>query len=616
MLSSPTPILVESGKALTGYTLPDILNHATQSFTNPRMFNTRYEGAWESLSLSGFKEKVDATALGLLNLGIQRGDRIGLYMESDTSFAIVDMACLIAGVVDVPLYLKQSAQNNEYILQHAEARALVISTVAQFEASSTDLAQLNALEYIIVAHPEQDTAYPREAHGVTWMSLEAIQEQGKANAQAKMLPSDIAPEDLATIVYTSGTTGRPKGVMLTQENMAFNALTGYAELGMDKHAHKAEVAISFLPMSHMFARTIHYSNLAFGIATYFSTPDQLGDDLKDVQPTVMAAVPRVVEKLYAKIRTKIATLTGIPHRIASWSLAVADTYQLNQPLPFWGRIKLNIADKLLLSKWRDALGGRVKYIIAGGAAMSSELVNLFGAANIAILQGYGLTETSPVISFSRPQANYPDTVGQPLPGVEVTVAEDGELLTRGPHVMKGYYKDPDKTASVLTEDGWFHTGDIGEITNEGCIRITDRKKDLFKLSTGKYVLPQAIENKLNADALVAQSVVLGEGQKYCAGLIFIEEPALMQFAIQKGLPNDSIDDLLNHPSVLAHYETCVQEANENMDHWNRVKQFKLISEALSIENGMLTPTLKVKRKEVRTRFAAEIDTLFGELQTQ
>lgn len=605
-----TPILVEPGKALTGYTLPDILQHATRSFENPRMFNTRANGAWQSLSLSAFKEQVDQTALGLLNLGLQQGDRVGLYMESDTSFAVVDMACLIGGLVDVPLYLKQSAQNNEYILQHAEARVLVISSESQFTASGTDLGNLNTIEYIIVADPEQDAEYPKEKDGVTWLSLEAIQQKGKQNAGNKALPSDIAPQDLATIVYTSGTTGRPKGVMLTQQNMAFNALTGYAELGMNQDSHKQEVAISFLPLSHMFARTIHYSNLAFGISTYFSTPDELGEDLRAVRPTVMASVPRVVEKLYARIRTKIATLTGIPYRIASWSLSVAEKYQLNQRAPLWQRLKLSLADKLLLSKWREALGGRVKYIIAGGAAMSSELVNLFGAANISILQGYGLTETSPVISFSRPQANYPETVGQPLPGIEVQVAQDGELITRGPHVMKGYYKDPEKTRSVLTEDGWFHTGDIGEITDKGCIRITDRKKDLFKLSTGKYVLPQAIENKLNADALVAQSVVLGEGQKFCAGLIFVEEPALKQYAVQENLAYSSLDELLAHPEVLARYEACVQEANENMDHWNRIKQFKLIPEALSIENGMLTPTLKVKRKEVRSRFTTEIKELF------
>ena len=401
--------------------------------------------------------------------------------------------------------------------------------------------------------------------------------------------------------------------MLTHENISYNALTGYTELGIDKHSHKTEVAISFLPLSHMFARTLLYSNLAFGITTYFSTPDLLGEDLKLIRPTMMAAVPRVIEKLYARIKSKISLLTGIQSKLATWSLRIAKSYDMHRKLSLTEKVQLKIADKILLGKWREALGGRVKHIIAGGAALSSELVNLFAAAGIPILQGYGLTETSPVISFSRPLANYAGTVGHPLPGVEMRVAGDGELLTRGPHVMKGYYKDSGKTREVIDSDGWFHTGDIGEITKEGCIRITDRKKDMFKLSTGKYVLPQPLENKLNGDALVAQSFVLGEGQKYCGGLIFVDIEAVRNYADHCDIDSSlSIDEVLRHPSIHTYYERCIDEANEEMDSWSRIKQFKLIAEPLSIENGMLTPTLKVKRKEVRLKFQSEMQTLFEE----
>ena len=598
--------------AYLGYTLPDVLYHAASAYSNPDMFNSREGEGWETLSLMAFKEAVEEMALGLLEKGLVKGDRVALFMESDTHFAIADMACLVAGLIDVPLYLKQSPGNNEYILRHSEARVLVVTTASQIENDLDTLVAIDSLKRIIVAVPEEGKTYPYEHHGLVWDSIQSIRQVGaeQVSEKAGSLKSRVEPTDLATIVYTSGTTGRPKGVMLTHQNMSYNALTGYSELGMTEQSHKEEVAISFLPLTHMFARTIHYSALAYGITTYFSTPLDLGEDMRRVHPTVMAAVPRVIEKVYSKIAAAIEAQTGIKKALASWALHVAKDHDMNAQQSVLASAKLKVADALLLNKWRAALGGRMKYIISGGAALSSDLVNMFAAAGVTILQGYGLTETSPVISFSRPSRNIAGTVGEPLPGVEVKIAKDGEILTRGPHIMKGYFKDPEKTQSVLLEDGWFCTGDIGELTQEGCVRITDRKKDLFKLSTGKYVLPLPLENKLNAHAHIAQSLVIGEGQRYCGCLLFVEPADVENIAQHLGLPAGPAEELVELPQVYAYFESIVAAANEGLDHWTRVKKFCVVPAPMTVENGMLTPTLKVKRKQVRVAYEAEIKHLF------
>ena len=607
--------------AFLGYTLPDILYHAARTYSNPIMFNSRHGDSWATLSLSDFKTAVEELALGFGDIGLGKGERIALFMESDTHFAIADMACLVAGLVDVPLYLKQSPGNNEYILRHSEARALIVTTDELIQGDLETLDAIDTLEQVIVAIPSVGTSYPYQAHGLTWHSMASLREIGASvmstqPEKVEALTSTVKPMDLATIVYTSGTTGRPKGVMLTHQNMSYNALTGYAELGMTDASYKEDVTISFLPLTHMFARTIHYSGLAYGITTYFSTPQDLGEDMRRVHPTVMAAVPRVIEKVYAKISAAIEAQTGIKKALASWALDVARSHDMNATQSVLGKVKLRLADALLLNKWRAALGGRMKYIISGGAALSSDLVNMFAAAGVAILQGYGLTETSPVISFSRPSRNIAGTVGEPLPGVEVKIAEDGEILTRGPHIMRGYFKDEEKTSGVMLDDGWFCTGDIGELTQEGCVRITDRKKDLFKLSTGKYVLPLPLENKLNAHAQVAQSVIIGEGQKYCGGLLFVEPGDIESIARNLGLTMGPVDELVSLPEVHAHFESIVSAANDGLDPWTHIKKFKLIPVPLTVEDGMLTPTLKVKRKQVRSTYEAEISALFDPVEAQ
>lgn len=605
------------GGYFPGQTIPGLMYDALKRYTNDQMFHRRHGDDWEVHSLDTFRQQSEEMALGLLDLGLDRGDRVALYMESDTYFCMADMGCMIAGLIDVPIYLNQSPGTNEFILQHSGARALVVSSLTRLHDIDELLAEAPDIKTVIVAEPEADQKLTPLPEGVRWLSMETVRKRGaslRENEPARIsdLLTRIKPDDLASIVYTSGTTGEPKGVMLTHENLSCNALTAYHEIGDLKGGAKGEVVISFLPLSHIFARTLWYGVLAYAMTIHFTRPEHLGEDLKRVRPTMFATVPRVLEKVYGRILEKITTITGVQKKLANWSLDVARDFELGEPGTGSKRLKLKLANALVFRKWRAALGGRVKYIISGGAALNAELANLFAAAGVNILQGYGLTETSPVITFNRPTNNRAGTVGQPLPGVEVKIAEDGEILTRGPHVMKGYYKNPEKTKEVIDEEDWFHTGDVGEIRDGVFLRITDRKKDLFKLSTGKYVMPQPLENQLGSHPLVAQAVVVGPGQKYCAVLLFVDHDTLKVFAKSKGLGDKiPIENLIDHPKVVQRYQELVDSANEGMDHWNTIKHFRLLLDQLTIENGMLTPTLKIKRSKVLDRYKEEIKALYG-----
>ena len=601
---------------ILGRTLVDMVYDTINMFSNPRMFNTKQEGEWKSLSLIDFKTRIEELAVGMAAIGLQQGDRVALYMESDTNFCVADMACLLAGLIDVPIYLKQAPGTNEFILRHSGARALIVSSLTRLHDIDELLANAPEIRTVIVAEPETDQKLTPLPEGVQWFSLERLRREGRAIIEADperihSFRKRIDPQDLASIVYTSGTTGEPKGVMLTHENLSFNALTSFAELERARGGPQGDVGISFLPLTHIFARTMLYATLAYGISIYFTTPERLGDDIKEVRPTIFASVPRLLEKVYGRILEKITQMSGMQRGLANWSLTVAQKFSVGRKQGLVQGAQHRLANTLVFRKWRAALGGRVKFIIAGGAAVSAELVNVFGAAGINILQGYGLTETSPVISFNRPGRNRPGTVGEVLPGVEVRIAEDGEILTRGPHIMKGYFNNPEKTKEVLLEGGWFCTGDIGELSEDGFLRITDRKKDLFKLSTGKYVMPQPLENRLTSHPLIEQAVVVGPGRKYCAVLLFIDQDTLRIFASSIGLSKEiPVERLIEHPKVLHKYQDLVDVANDGMDHWSTIKHFRLMLDQLSIENGFLTPTLKIKRKRICDKYKEQIDILY------
>ena len=606
----------EDGEPVLGRTLPSLLYEACERYPNPRAFNQPHGEEWRAFSYEEFRIRAEEMALGLQSFGLQRGDRVAFFMESDVYFCLADMACLMAGVIDVPIYLTHTEEALRYVLDHAEARALFVSNLERLSAIAPVLEETPQVQTVILAEPEEGGALPSLPESVGLITMEAVRQVGRTrrerepDAVAGMLER-IDPHDLATIIYTSGTTGLPKGVMLTHENISSNALTAFQCMTDYEPGPRGEVVLSFLPMTHVFARTLYYGYLGYGTSVYFTTPNELTTALPKVRPTLFATVPRVLEKVYARILERADALPKTKRRLFRWSLAVAEHYELGRRQPPMYRLKRRVADTLVFDKWRAALGGRVKHVICGGAALNARLANTFAAAGIDVLEGYGLTETSPIITFNRPGRNRAGTVGQPIPGVEVVIADDGEILTRGPNVMKGYYRDEERTREVLDPDGWFHTGDIGEFTDEGYLRITDRKKDLFKLSTGKYVIPQPLENRLTADPLVEQAVVVGPGYKYATALIFPNEEGVRLFARTQGIDDTlPFDELLEHPKIVARFQELVDRANVGMDPWSTIKKFKLVPAHLTPENGMLTPTLKVKRSLVYATFADEIASMY------
>ena len=617
-MSGPiTTAPADSGDPVLGKTLPDLLYEAAEAYENPRALNQPEGEGWTPLSLTDFRTQAEEVALGLRDLGLERQDRVALLLESDVDFCRVDMGCLIGGLIDVPVYLSTSPEQMTYVIDHAEARALVVADMERLEVAAEIVPDLPRVETVILCN-DDGSPRPELPNRVDVLTLQDVRERGRASVEdvsraIEDLRSQIQPDDLATLIYTSGTTGQPKGVMLTHENISSNAMTSVQELENFEEGADGEVIISFLPLTHVFARALHYAFMAKGVSVYFTSPDDLVSALPKVQPTAFASVPRVLEKVYAGIQKKITEMEGLQKTIGSWALGVARQYRLGEQTGLFYDLQKSLADSLVFSKWRQALGGRVKYIVVGGAALQADLANTLAAANITTLQGYGLTETSPVIAYSRPSRNKPGTVGEPLPGVEVRLADDGEILTRGPHVMKGYYKAPDKTDAVITEDGWFHTGDIGEFDEDGYLKITDRKKDLFKLSTGKYVMPQPIENRLGSEPLVDKAVVVGNSQKFCAALIFPSEDQVRSKAGTLGLDDTQpFEDLLDEPEIVELFQSLVDKANEGMDHWSTVKRFALIPDELTIESGLLTPTLKIKRPKIREAYEDEIEALYDD----
>jgi long-chain acyl-CoA synthetase len=595
-----------------------LLYEATDKYENARALNQPTDDGWVPMSLDRFRQRAEETALGLRALGLDRGAKVALLLESDVHYCVVDMGCLIGGLIDVPLYLSSAPEQMRYVADHAEAEALVVANPKRLEQAAALLPDLPRIDTVVVCDPGDEEARPEVPERVTVKTLAAVQELGRTSvenpaAAIEDLRAEIAPDDLATIIYTSGTTGRPKGVMLSHENISSNAITSIGEIDDFETGPEGEVVISFLPLTHVFARMLQYAYMLRGVSIYFVHPDNLVESFPKVRPTIFASVPRVLEKVYAGIKKKVMEMEGLQKRIGEWGLQVAQDYDMTRPKPPFYALKHAVADRVVFRKWRQALGGRPKYIVVGGAALQPDLANILAAAGITTLQGYGLTETSPVITYTRPQRNKPGTVGEPLPGVEVTIADDGEILTRGPHVMQGYYKDPEETSAVMEDDGWFHTGDIGEVDEDGFLKITDRKKALFKLSTGKYVMPQPIENQMGSDPLVDNAVVVGRDRKFCAALLFPTQDQVRAQADELGLnAEQDIDDLLAEPDIVDAFRALVHSANEGMEPWSTVKRFALIPEELTIESGLLTPTLKVRRPEVRTTYADAIDALYDE----
>src|ERR1044072_953802 len=582
--------------AALGHNKTDALNH-------------RAEGKWVNITAETFVERVKNCALGLAALGVRPGDRIALLSENRPEWSIVDMAILSLGAINVPIYRTQAVEQIEYILSDSGSKAIFISNRRLFKHAQPALAK-RALDHLIFFDAEVAELVE---HGI---SLEKMEQRGREQAEHRPDAFDaylhaVRPDDLATIIYTSGTTGEPKGVMLTHNNFMSNVLSIAKGLPITPN----DVALSVLPLSHIFERTGFYVFCYCGVAVYYSASfDQVGENLREVAPTVMTAVPRLFEKVYHRIIKKGMAETGMKKKIFMQSLGVGQRYgELKDKRRWIGPrlgIKQRLASKLVFSKWRAGVGGRLRYFVSGGAPLAPALSYAYLAAGIPILQGYGATETC-IVCANRPGNNHVGSVGIPFEGIELKIAEDGEILVRGPNVMRGYYGQPEATAAVL-KDGWFYTGDVGHIAKNGHLYITDRKKDLFKLSNGKYVAPQLIESLLKESEFVSQVVIVGAGRKQPVALIVPDWESLNQALAEAGekAPKDHTE-LSKFPAAIKIVQQDISRLTRELVDYERIRKVALLPHEFSIDGGELTPTLKVKRKVIDERYGALIDELYA-----
>jgi len=590
--------------------VPALCLSATLRHNKADALNHKVGAEWINTSAETFAERVRNVALGLASRDIRRGDRVALLSENRPEWSIVDLAILSLGAINVPIYTTQAVDQIRYILTDSGARVLFVSNRRLYKHAHKALDRLGFLEKIIFF---DDDGTENIEHAMSLSSLEAAgneQHRQRPAAFAEFL-SAVQPNDLATIIYTSGTTGEPKGVMLTHNNFISNVLAITGALPISS----SDVALSVLPLSHIFERTGFYIFCYSGVSVYYAASfDQVGENLKEVQPTVMTAVPRLFEKVYHRIVKKGLAEKGWKRKVFLKALAVGQRYaelkDKRQRVPAGLALRQRIASRLVFSKWRDGVGGRLRFFVSGGAPLSPTLSYSFLAAGIPVLQGYGATETC-IVSANRPEDNRVGSVGLPFPGIEVAIAPDGEILLRGPNVMRGYYGQPEATAAVLQDD-WFSTGDVGHLDESGHLYITDRKKDLFKLSNGKYVAPQLIESLLKQSEFVSQVVVVGAGRKQPAALIVPEWEAVKQALNETGeeFPTGRAELSQFAPAVKI-VQRDIAALTSDLADYERVRRVALLPEEFSIDNGELTPTLKVKRRVIDEKFGNLIDELYS-----
>ncbi|MEC4114131.1 AMP-dependent synthetase/ligase [Myroides pelagicus] len=556
---------------------------------------TKVNGVWEKTSSEEYVNKANAISRALLRLGIKENDKIAVISSrNQTNWNILDIGLLQIGAQNVPIYPTISAEDYQYIMSHSEAKYCVVSDLEVYNKLMSVKDQLPLLI---------DICSFDEIEGCkNFKGLLALGEDDSNQEEVERIKDSITPDHLATLIYTSGTTGRPKGVMLSHNNILSNALGSKDRIPFTRDERYK--ALSFLPICHVFERMLIYLYQYNAVAIYYAESiDKMGDNLKEVKPNVMTVVPRLLEKVYDKIFTTGSELTGLKKRIFFWALEVGFNYE-PYDRGFFYNMQLGLARKLVFKKWVEALGGNMKVIVSGSAALQPRLARIFNAAGMAVMEGYGLTETSPVISVNdyRNRGMRAGTVGKPISNVEVKIAEDGEILCKGPNVMLGYFKDPEKTASVI-KDGYFHTEDIGRIDEDGFLHITDRKKEMFKTSGGKYVAPQMIENMMKQSRFIEQIMVIGEGEKMPAAFIQPNFEFLHEWAKRKHLEVGNTNaELVKHPKVIERIAQEVEEINKKFGKWEQVKKFELTPEVWSIDDEHLTPTLKLKRKIILAKY--------------
>ncbi|AXY76978.1 long-chain fatty acid--CoA ligase [Paraflavitalea soli] len=590
----------------------DCLQYHLERTPLPDMLAGKENGQWRSYSTQQVKETVDKLSAGLLNLGISAGDstaegrdKITVISKNRPEWLMLDMAVQQIGAVLTPVYPTISVPELEFILQDAQVKMVFVNDedlyhkVMHVKDSVPSLKEIYTFEQV-----------PNAKHWKEILSL------GDATAAEKVrtIAASIQFEDLATIIYTSGTTGKPKGVMLSHRNLISNVMDSIPCFPPGENMR----ALSFLPLNHVFERMVSYIYLFKGTSIYYAESlETIGDNLKEVKPTMFTTVPRLLEKVYDRIMAKGAELTGIKRKLFFWAHDLATRFEINKNMGIGYRMQLALANKLIFSKWREALGNNLLCIVTGGAACQVRLIRIFTAAGIPIMEGYGLTETSPVISVNRYQeeGRMFGTVGPLINHVEVKIAEDGEILCKGPNIMMGYYKRPDLTSDSVV-DGWYHTGDIGMLVDNKFLKITDRKKEMFKTSGGKYVAPLPIENKLKESPFVEQVMVVGSERKFVGALIVPSLSNLKDWARQQGIQTTALPQLIKDPKVIHLYKDLVESFNKYFNHVEQIKKFELLPDEWSVETGEMTPKLSLKRKVIMEKFRDAIERIYHDVRPE
>jgi long-chain acyl-CoA synthetase len=567
-------------------------------------------GRWTPIAYRELAERVQDLSLGLLELGVRRGDRVAILSENRPEWAITDYACLAARAADVPIYPTLPARQAEYILRDSRAVAVLVSTPTQLEKVRSVRERLPALTHVIGLDP--DTQGP----GV--LSFDAVLARGRAardgHPEWRASALEAAPDDLATLIYTSGTTGDPKGVMLSHGNIASNVTTC-----VDLFSFTAEdECLSFLPLSHIFERMFgHYCMFHAGVViNYAESIEAVPANMAEIRPHLMASVPRLYEKIYARVLDNVRTSSALRKRIFAWGRQVGERWaELSiekRPVPTGLQVQKVVADRLVFAKLRKRTGGRIRFFISGGAPLSRDIARFFYAAGLPILEGYGLTETSPVMAVNTFQHHRLGTVGRAIPEVEIRIAPDGEIVTRGPNVMCGYFNKPEATAEAIDEEGWFHTGDIGMLDADGFLSITDRKKDLIVTAGGKNIAPQPIENLAKSSKFVATAVMVGDRRPFPVMLVVPNTTQVKGWAEHKGLPDGDLEHLLGLAEVRQKIEREVRMTLRDLAQFEMPKKLLLLARDFTVESGELTPTLKVRRRIVEDRHRAAIEALYLE----
>lgn len=580
-------------------------------FPKEDMFAAKEEGGiWRKYSTAEVQETVNKLAAGLIHLGIsahdmsiERRDKIAIISNNRPEWMFLDLAVQKIGAILVPIYPTLAVGELEFVLNDAEVKLVFVSDEELYKKVQGIREKTPTVQAVYTFNFIQQALFWKDL-------LSSATDQEKQTVESAS--AQVGYEDLATIIYTSGTTGVPKGVMLSHKNILSNVLN--CEEVFKEFCSENDRALSFLPLNHIFERMVTYIYLYNGVSIYYAESlDTIGDNLKEVQPAVFSTVPRLLEKVYERIMGKGQELTGVKRKLFFWAVDVASKFDINKSHSLGYRLQLALANKLIFSKWREGLGGNVKAIVTGAAACQVRLLRIFTAGKINIMEGYGLTETSPVISVNRynEKNRMFGSVGPVITGVEVKLEPDGEICCRGENVMMGYYKRPDLTAEVIDKDGFFHTGDIGVMVNNKFLKITDRKKEIFKTSGGKYVAPQPIENKMKESKFIEQMMVVGPEMKFAGALIVPGFENLKEWAQQNNLSFGTVHDLLRHPKVLELYKNIVEEYNQQFNHVEQVKKFELLPNEWTVDGGELTPTLKLKRKVIMEKYKDAIERIYA-----